>query len=232
MTESDGSAFLTSLQLADSFLPVGTYTMSYGLESFIQNDIVTDAADLAELLEDYLRARIGPSDVVALSAVHEGAARGDVTRVIEIDEMYHSMQLAREFRKSSTKSGGQLLDLLDTIDSFDILGEYRQAVDAGEAFGHYPVVLGIATSHWGVSEREACLIHMYSFVTGLLGAAQRLLGLSHTRIQEILQETNMTILEVWNENEDRSVSEMESFTPWIDIMGMEHERAELRLFQS
>ncbi len=34
---SDAAA-LESFRLADSFLPVGTYTVSYGLEQFIQDD--------------------------------------------------------------------------------------------------------------------------------------------------------------------------------------------------
>jgi urease accessory protein len=232
MTETNAEAFLTGLQLSDSFLPVGAYTMSYGLERFIQNDVVTDADDLTTLLEDYLRAQIGPCDVVAITAVHEAAMRGALDRVLEIDATYHSLQLVREFRESSTKSGTKLLELVTTVEEFDLLEKYRRAVDADDASGHYPIVLGLATARWGLTDREACLIHAYSFVTGLLGAAQRLLGLGHTRLQEVLQEIKRVIVEVIDTNAGQPPAEMQTFAPWIEIMGMEHERADLRLFLS
>ena len=44
-------ATLESFRLADSFLPVGTYSVSYGLEQFVADGRVKDAADLEALLE-------------------------------------------------------------------------------------------------------------------------------------------------------------------------------------
>jgi urease accessory protein UreF len=66
--DAPDAAVLESMRLADSSLPVGTDSVSYGLEAFVAADRVEDADDLAGLLETYLRRQLGPGDLVALRA--------------------------------------------------------------------------------------------------------------------------------------------------------------------
>jgi SAM-dependent methyltransferase len=42
---TDPSSFLTALRLSDSFLPVGGYTASYGLEQYINEDRIEEVRD-------------------------------------------------------------------------------------------------------------------------------------------------------------------------------------------
>jgi len=228
----DGQAFLTSLQLSDSFLPVGSYTSSYGLESFIREDVVETPAELGSVLEDYLRYLVGPCDMVALSAVHEASAAPALERIVDVDVRYGSMQLAKEFRESSLKSGRQLLELMVETEDIDLLSTYEAAIDSGDASGHYPIVLGIVSRDRGLTPRQTCFVYGHSFVTGMLGAAQRLIGLSHTDVQRLLGELQPAISNAWEENRSRGVSEMQTFSPFVEIMGMKHERSEVRLFVS
>lgn len=224
----DATALFRALQLSDSFLPIGSYTMSYGLESFVQHDHVKNVRDLRVVVEDYLRGQIGPCDMVAISAVY----RADQTLedVREVDNQYHARQLLAEAREGSIKSGTRLLELFS--DDRALLKTCQEAVKSGDAYGHYPIVLGLVSKQSGVSRRDACIVHAYSFVVGLLGAAQRLLGLSHRRLQSLLDDISGMVAETWEQNADREVFEMTNFAPMADIMSMEHERADLRLFRS
>lgn len=221
--------FLTALQLSDSFLPVGSYTSSYGLETFVQENLVQTPDDLEALLKDYLRHQIGPCDVVAISNTYDASKETDLDRIIEIDRQYHAMQLPKEFRESSTKSGTQLANLMDDINDFDILNDYTSEI-GDRAYGHYPISLSVVSSMFNIPKDNVCLMYTYSFITGLLGVAQRLFELGHTDLQEILQNLRATTVEIVEKN--RNLVEMQSFTPLIDIMGMKHERADKRLFSS
>lgn len=228
----DGEAFLTSLQLADSFLPVGSYTSSYGLESFVREDVVETPAEVGTLLEDYLRYQVGPCDMIALSAVHEASATRDLERIADVDVRYSSMQLAKEFRESSQKSGRQFLELMIETEEIDSLAAYKTEIDSGRASGHYPIVLAIVCQEKGLTPRKTCFVYGHSFVTGMLGATQRLMGLSHTDVQRLLSELQPVISDVWEDNRSRGPSEMQTFTPFVEIMGMKHERSDVRLFVS
>lgn len=230
MTSDTPEAMLTAFQLTDSFLPVGSYTASYGLESFGQNGVIEDADDVHGLLTDYLRKQVGPCDMVAVRGAHEAASAGDLDGLVAVDERFHAATLTEEFRASSTASGTQLLDI--GLDDGTLIAEYGKHVDTGTAYGHYAVVLGILTSQSGIDVREACLMHGYSFVSGLLGAAQRLLRLSHTAVQTVLTDLKPTVVAAWRESRSYDIEEMRSFVPAVELMSMDHERSERRLFMS
>ncbi len=57
---TDPDAFLSALRLADSFLPVGGYTASYGLEQYLNEDKIDDRDDLEAVIAAYLRRVVGP----------------------------------------------------------------------------------------------------------------------------------------------------------------------------
>lgn len=229
--DAEPGAFISGLRLADSFLPVGSYTASYGLEQFVQTDRIETADDLRAVLEDYLRGVVGPCEVVALANAHEAAAAGDTGRLIEVDRRLHSMTLPEEFRTSSEKAGEQLLDLFAESDD-GVLEAYADAVDGDRAPGNYAVALAVAARRRGLSRDRACLVFCYSFVTDLLGAAQRLGRLGHTEIQEVLVDLRPVLVEVCERYAGRDLAAMRSFAPAVELMGMGHENADRRLFMS
>ncbi|RLM90501.1 urease accessory protein UreF [Haloarcula sp. Atlit-7R] len=226
------AATLESFRLADSFLPVGTYTVSYGLEQFIQHDRVEDATDLEALLSTYLRRQVGPAELVALRAAHAAATEGDLDEVCRADRRLSAVTLAAEFRESAQQSGDRLLSLQTELCDEAMLDRYAERVDADDAPGNYAVVLGVATGLAGVAVREACLLCCHGFVTGLLGAAQRLLSLGHTDAQRILDDLQPVMTAAVEESADRGLDEMAPFAPLVDVLAADHERAERRLFAS
>lgn len=185
--------------------------------------------DLRELLADYLRGQIGPCDMVALSAAHRAAREEDLDRLARVDNRLHATLLAREFRESSLTSGKRLLDVV--TDEHTFVDRYAERV-SGRVRGHYPTALGVVTATKGISEYDARLVCGYAFITGLLGAAQRLIRLGHSEVQRILHDLFPVIENVERESADRNLDQLRSCTPLIDVQGMRHERAERRLFVS
>lgn len=229
---SDGDADeLEAFRLADSFLPVGTFTVSYGLEQFVQSDRVETAEDLDALLRTYLERLVGPGELVALRAAHAAAADGDVDGACEADRRLDATTLAAELRESATRSGERLLRLQRDVRGDDVLAAYANRVP-DDAPGTYAVVLGVSTACEGVPVRRACLLHCHSFATGLLGAAQRLMPLGHTEAQRILTGLAPSIRTAVDASADRTLDDMTPFAPLVDVLAAEHERAERRLFVS
>lgn len=238
MTDSD--AFLTALRLSDSMLPVGTYTASYGIEQYLNDDEIETADELGELVAGYLDGVIGPAELVALGAAHRSAAADDLDGVVAADERLGAATLPSEFRDSATKAGTKLLELvietdedpIGGVDTSGIVGKCAAAVDDGRLDGHVPVVLGVVCQQAGVGCEEAALVSAYASVTGLLGAAQRLGRFGHTAVQSQLAVVFPTIESVAERYHDAELQTLCSFAPRTDIMGMAHEHADRRLFMS
>lgn len=244
---TEPAPFLTALRLSDSFLPTGGYTSSYGLEQYLNEDRIETADELGEIIRGYLERIVGPCETVAVANAHETAAAGDLEGLLAVDERLHAVTMAAEFRDSSTKAGRQLSDLVLVEDGRRHVGEddasesgggraletaYAEAIESGETPGHYPVVFGVVAAQRGLSKREACLAQAYSFVTGVLGATQRLGRFSHTDIQSILADLLAVITDVCDRHAGDEIAAMASFAPLTEIMGMRHERAGRRLFMS
>jgi urease accessory protein len=221
-------AVLTGFQLADSMLPVGGYSSSYALEQFVQSGRVEDGEDLRRVLATYLRRQLGPGELVALRAAHCGAAAGDVDAVVAADERLHAVTLPAEFRESATRSGRRLCDLRLATGEAPVLASYS----ARNPPRQYPVVLGAVAAVEGIDERRACLLHAYSFLSDMLGAAQRLFSLGHTEAQGILEASKPVAREAVADSADRTVEGMAPFAPGVEIQAARHERADRRLFVS
>ena len=233
-------SLLMAMRLSDSFLPVGTYTSSYGVEQYVNDGRIETADELGELVGAYLERLVGPADLVALGNAHAAAAAGDADQLRRVDRRLQAATLPAEFRESSAKAGTQLLDLLLETDETLLSGdesttaalEYAESVAESETPGQYPVALGVVTQRAGLTQREACLLNAYTFSTELLGAAQRLGAFGHTAIQHQLSALFPTIEAVSAEYADADLAALSSFGPLAEIMGMNHERADRRLFMS
>ncbi|GGN10851.1 urease accessory protein UreF [Halarchaeum nitratireducens] len=227
---TDARTRLAAYRFADSFLPVGGNTVSYGLEQFVQSGAVADGDDLREVLESYLRRQVGPCETVAIRAAH--AAADDLDAVRDVDETVRATTLAAEFRESATKAGRRLLEVEAETGGDPVVAAYEERVASGDAPGNYPVALGLVAARRGIDAGEACLVHAHSFLTDMLGAAQRLLSLGHVTAQRVLDDLAPVAAAVVAANEDRDIERMEAFAPLVDVHAMEHERADRRLFLS
>jgi urease accessory protein len=225
-------ATLSAFRLSDSFLPVGTYAVSYGLEQFVEDGRVADAAALETLLTTYLRAQVGPADLVALRAALDAAGVDDLEAVCAADRRLTAVTLAAELRESARRSGDRLLSLERELRDDDLLERYAARVRSRETPGNYVVVLGLVTASTGVDARTTCLLYCHGFVTGLLGVAQRLLPLGHTDVQRVLRDLRPVMVEAVEDGTDRSVDAMAPFAPLVDVLSADHERADRRLFSS
>jgi len=225
-------ATLAAFRLADTALPVGTDSVSYGLEQFVASDRVEDIDDLQALLETYLRRQLGPGDLVALRAAHAAGSDGDCDAVIAADRRLTAVTLSAEFRESAQRTGERLLRLQGDLRDDDLLDEYAAAVEAGDTDANYPVVLGAIAGREGVPVRDACLLACHEFVSAMLGAAQRLLRLGSTAIQRVLDELRPVVVEAVETSADRELSAMTPFAPLVEVASAEHERADRRLFVS
>ncbi|WP_276255842.1 urease accessory protein UreF [Halomontanus rarus] len=253
---TDPPSFLAALRLSDSFLPVGSFTASYGIEQYVTEGLIEDAEDLQAVLSAYLERVIGPCDTVAVANAHAASERGDLEALLAVDERLHAVTVPREFRESSTKAGAQLCELLlssegvsgasvgpdsgfesttdtsttDTLE--DHANAYTAAVDRGETPGHYAVVFGVLAHRDGLEREQACLAQAYSFVVGLLGAAQRLGRFGHTDVQAVLEALLPELEATCARHVDDSLERMGAFAPAAEVLGMRHERAGRRLFMS
>jgi urease accessory protein len=224
-------AFLTSLQLADSFFPSGLYTLSHGLEAFAQAGLIK-AGNLEVLLIDHLRHNVGPADGAALACAHRAMTTRHLETAAEADLRLSAVKLPKEARTGSQRVGCQLLKTAVQVFRNELMGEYLERARSSLLPCNHAVVLGLITASHNIERHQAITGELYAFVSGALGAAVRLAVIDHLFAQAVLHRLKPIIAEVALSQSESSVQDIASSSPLIDIMAMQHERAQLRLFVS
>ena len=232
MFEANSLGFLSALQLADSFFPTGMYAHSQGLEGLVRRGLVSSPSDVEEFLRNQFIWSVLPSDGVALLNAHRFAIKGDLDTLVAIDHLLTALKLPSELRAVSVQVGHRLLDETTAFVSHRLHADYRAKVAGQGAPGNGAVALGVVTCSLNIPEEPALLVFCHSHTTSVLGAALRLLPMTHVDAQGIQHRLHSLLVDQIQEIRERPWEEMMSFTPELDVAAMGHESDELRMFAS
>jgi len=221
---------LTLMQLSDSFFPSGLYTMSNGLETLFDEKRVCSESDVYEFLEMILEQQLGPADSVALSNAYDCAKNGDISGVVQCDEILNSMKLIEETRAASCRAGSQMIKCISAISSTDILNAYSEQISKNKSPGIHPVVAGVCSFVLGVKKEQARQMMMYGFSVSVTGAALRLGLIDHIQSQKILHKLKPKIQQTLEKFKNTQINDCWQFSPGYDLVQMTHEKKFSKMF--
>jgi len=219
------------LQFGDSMFPIGGFSFSCGLESAIQMGVVADAATLHAFTRTAVEAA-ARGDGIALIAAHRAAAVGDIDALIRIDEQVYARKLSDEMRTMSVRMGKKFTEMGVRVIGAPLLCTWRECIEASATPGCYPVALAANFAVQGLSAREAFVVHQYGVAATILGAALRLMKISHVETQKILYELNGRAEAAYERSVAARLSDMSSYAPLAEILAAVHTKAHVRLFMN
>ena len=228
-------SLLSLLQLSDSAFPSGRYTLSYGLEALVQSGhlaVPSERSTLIQLLRDCIRLGAARSDGLALACAHRsvGEAGADRELLTQADTRLTAVKLPREAREASTRTGRAALTTATAAIGETALRDFTECVRAGGSPGNHAVVVGLISASVRAPCLEAVVAELYAFSSSWVGAAVRLGLMDHRGAQALLHRVRPVIATAALDVIDRDASQISSCTPFLDVMAMRHEEAELRLF--
>jgi urease accessory protein len=227
-----GSADIARLlQFADSALPVGAFSFSMGLESAVQQKVVRDTGTLRDFVRTATQqAAFG--DGVALIHAHRAGVESDIDALTRIDHAVFNRKLSESTREMSTRMGKKLAEVAVLVVKTPLLDQWLEQIKAGEARGTYPVCLAVLFASLKLDSRVAFVAHQNGIATAMLGAALRLMRVSHLDTQAILFEINTHIGEAYEVAARARLEDMSGFAPLLDIFSAVHAKSHVRLFMN
>ena len=219
------------LQFGDSVFPIGGFAFSGGLESAIQKGVVKDAATLLAFTRTAVE-QAGRGDGIGLVCAHRAASARDIDAVVRIDELIHARKLSSETRTMSVRMGRKFTELGAHVTDSPALRDWRERVIAGTTPGCYPVALAVNFAAQGLSARDAFVVHQYGVASTILGAALRLMRISHMDTQPMLYALNADADSAYATAAAASLDDMAGFAPLAEILAAVHVKAHVRLFMN
>ena len=231
--EASGSAAFLSrmLQFGDSMFPIGAFAFSSGLESAIQKGVVTNAATLRAFTRTALE-QAARGDCIALIAAHRAATAGDVDTLARIDAQVYARKLSGEARTMSVRMGKKFTEMGVEVVDAPLLRTWRECIEKSVTPGCYPIALAINFAVQDLPASQAFVVHQYGVATTILGAALRLMKVSHIDTQKIRYELIGHAAGMYEAAAGARLSDMAGFAPVTDILAAIHTRAHVRLFMS
>jgi len=223
---------LSLLQFSDGLFPAGAYAHSFGLETVVDEERVTNAASAEKILRAHLEGNVGPCDAVYAVNALRAILADDGDACIELDIKLDAIKSAAEPREASRQFGRQTLRIADTLIGRSSLSRYARSVDAGLTPGHHAVVFGIIGGACGWSEEATAAALLYASATGIVGAATRLIPLGQTQAQRLISNASGLIARLAEEATKQTTEEAFTFAPGLEIAAMKHAHLEARLFKS
>lgn len=223
------ASFLASLQLADSFFPSGSYTLSHGLESYAEAELL-NADSLPGIVADMIRYGVGPSDGIALAMTVRAAVAGDLDMIAEVDRRLTAVKLAREPRQASIRLGRQILALSRDVFDDAAAAAYLARLRAEGLPGNQAVAMGFLRAAAGIPVWDAVAGELYAVVASCAGAALRMTRIDHRQAQRVIRGLAPVVVAAADDAVGRSLHDISGSVPFAEVMAMRHETADLRLF--
>lgn len=225
-------SLLHLLHLSDPTLPIGGFSHSAGLETYVQAGIVKDKATVKAFITEMLSKNLYYTDAAFVSLAFDAAATNDLQMIAELDTACTAVKLPLEMRQASKKLGMRLLKIFQPVSGSTLIAAYNELVQQQHTNGNYCIVFGMIAQSMHITKQEALYGFYYNAAAGFVTNSVKLVPLGQQDGQEIL----FSLLPAIQQLAERSLLPDKELIglccTGFDIRCMQHEQLYSRLYMS
>ncbi|MBD2451741.1 urease accessory protein UreF [Nostoc sp. FACHB-152] len=221
------SHFLWILQLASPGLPVGAYSYSEGLETLVEEGIISQPEALKQWITSELRYGAIRLEAAVMLRAAKSAIAEDLETLYYWNCWLSAARETQELRHSSWQMGRSLVQLLGKLQP-----ELLPTINTVGNPCNYAIAFGIAAAHWQINLHAAMLAYLHSWATNLITAGVKLIPLGQTTGQELLLDLQPLISATVQEILGLEDDELSCCSWGLSLASMRHETQYTRLFRS
>lgn len=226
------SALLRLFQIHDSAFPIGSYTQSYGMETYIQEDTIRTKEDLIDYCTSFLYHNLVRGDAIIIQVAYAAAKEQDIQGLLELEQLCGAIKLAKESRDASVNLGRQFIRTVSPLCTDDFLAGWKERIETKEIKGHYAVLYGIYSATTGVSAHHAVLTYLFASLNGLVQNAVRAVPFGQNTGVQVMYELIDRVTKAAGLVSTLTVDDISNNALGIELASMRHEYLFSRLFIS
>lgn len=210
--------------MSDSFFPMGSFTMSQGMEQVI-NENLLPREKVAKIINIYLEKIWKTFDIGIFYKALEAIEKKDIELLKKIDEICYCSKVTEENRSAIVKMGRSMMKATEFKE--DSIGTtYKDLINADAVYGTYPVVLALASNQFSYKDLGGLSL-LYVNLMEVIASLVRMGIIDYIEAQKILSNAITSI-----ETKPLKLSDLHQSFPLADIASMRHELSPSRMFMS
>lgn len=228
---SEEEALFLLLELNDALFPIGAYAHSYGLETYVQQGLVHDAATAEKWLQAYFSGSFLYGELLSARLAYEAFPEPDgLARLLTLEEEVRAARVPREPREALQKLGRRLAKNVTKI-GLPFQARFSEYVEAAESCSH-PVCYGALAAALALPERIALQHYLYAQLSALTNTCVKLIPLSQTDGARIVASFRQRYRVYIDRAMAADADALCLSSPGLDIRAMQHEVLYSRLYMS
>lgn len=212
-------------QSLDPLFPIGSYTLSNGMETYVQKGIVNDMNSLESFIESYLYM-LKYNELAFAAEAYKG---GDIA---ELDSLYSALRAPSELRSGSVKQCARFLKLHIRLGEYPLLARYRKLIADGECDGHYCIAMGLFMKEINAELNISLELYCYSILSAMVNHAVKLVPLRQLDGQLVLSNILNRIPAAAEMAAKINPKHLGAGGCGFDLRSMQHEKLYSRLYMS
>lgn len=218
-------SYLRLLQVLDPLFPIGAFTMSNGLETYVQKGILRDA----DTLRKYLDALLYWLPYADLGFAAKAVSGEEIPL---LDSLCAASKTAEELRQCSSRLCTRFLKNVSSMEKLPVLEAYQERIRDGTCFGCYPVAVGLYIGAVGAEPVQGLCTYCYSLLSAAVNHAVKLVPLRQMDGQQALRSALPTIPAAVGTAMQCGIAELGVSGFGTELRSMQHETLYTRIYIS
>lgn len=212
--------------------PVGGFSHSFGLETYISQGRIQKVEDLRDYICWNLKQNGLHFEGAFFCLAYEAGKEQDAQGWLNLDRQNSAMRLSRENRQASLKMGQAFFRTSKAVFGQEKMTDIFTMLEKDRSLGNYALAVGYWTGFFEIPLREALLAYLFNSVNNLVQVGIKIVPLGQSESQKMLYSVYSQIEEIVDCLLAEKEIEPQNFVPIQDIMSMQHEDLYTRLYMS
>lgn len=222
------------LQVNDALFPIGGYSHSQGLETYIQRGIVRDADTAREYITHKIRWNLAYTELLAARLAYEAADHKNLEKLLHLEDLLEASRIPMEQREAAKKMGSRFAKTIEKLNlPINIHGIFKEYLGArkGKIINHC-CIYGVFCAEMRIPLKEALAHYLYAQTSAIITNCVKTIPLSQTAGQQLLCGCYPILDEILKDIMGCSEEDLCLSAPGFDIRGIQHEKLYSRLYMS
>ncbi len=214
------------LQINDTSFPIGSYTHSFGLETYIQQGLINNKEQALKYVKAVLNTQILYTDLLSIKLIYKAK---NLEEILKLESIMNAGIHARESREGMQKIGARFIKAIKSIqfnnDMFYIYTSKSKYHTHSSAYAVFCKTQNIQFS-------DAIKHYLFSQTSNIVTNCVKLIPLSQYDGQYILALLYKDLEQIYNKLQILDVEDFCNVGVNYDIKSMQHEVLHSRLYMS